>query len=74
MFSHTFSSSSFFVLVSSPFTYQCTSNVVGSILTGIVSFMNSDEMTTGGISTSSAERKALALASKAYNAKDKVSE
>lgn len=45
---------------------------VGSILTGIVSFMNSEEMTTGGLAASSTERKALALASTAYNAKDKV--
>ena len=45
---------------------------VGSILTGIVSFMNSDEMTTGGLAASSKERKAFALASTAYNAKDHV--
>ena len=45
---------------------------VGSILTGIVSFMNSDEMTTGGLASSSKERKAFALASAAYNAKDLV--
>ena len=43
---------------------------VGSILTGIVSFMNSDELTTGGIASSSKDRKAYALASTAYNAKD----
>ena len=45
---------------------------VGSILTGIVSFMNAEEMTTGGLAASSAERKAFAAASAAYNAKDKV--
>jgi hypothetical protein len=45
---------------------------VGSILTGIVSFMNSEEMTTGGLAASSADRKAFAVASAAYNAKDKV--
>ena len=45
---------------------------VGSILTGIVSFMNSDELTTGGLAASSAERKSLAIASTAYNAKDKI--
>ena len=45
---------------------------VGSILTGIVSFMNSDELTTGGLAASSAERKSLAMTSTAYNAKDKI--
>ena len=45
---------------------------VGSILTGIVSFMNSDEITTGGLSSSSKEKKAFAVASAAYNAKDHV--
>jgi ubiquitin-protein ligase len=45
---------------------------VGSILTGIVSFMNSDELTTGGLMASAAERRTMAAASKAYNLKDKV--
>ena len=45
---------------------------VGSILTGIVSFMNSDEITTGGLSSSSKDKKAFALASAAYNAKDHI--
>ena len=45
---------------------------VGSILTGIVSFMNSDEITTGGLSSSSKDRRAFALASAAYNAKDHI--
>ena len=45
---------------------------VGSILTGIVSFMNSDEITTGGLASSSKDRKAYALSSAAYNAKDHV--
>jgi ubiquitin-conjugating enzyme E2 J2 len=43
---------------------------VGSILTGIVSFMNSDEITTGGLASSSKDKKAFAMASTAYNAKD----
>ena len=34
--------------------------------------MNSDELTTGGLAASSAERKSLAIASTAYNAKDKI--
>jgi len=50
----------------------CPSWTVGSILTGIVSFMNSDELTTGGLAASSAERKSMAIASTAYNAKDKI--
>ena len=45
---------------------------VGSILTGIVSFMNSDEITTGGLSSSSKDKKAFAIASSAYNAKDHI--
>ena len=45
---------------------------VGSILTGIVSFMNSDELTTGGLMASVTERKTMAAASTAYNLKDKV--
>lgn len=45
---------------------------VGSILTGIVSFMNSDEITTGGLASSSKHRKAFAASSAAYNARDQV--
>jgi ubiquitin-conjugating enzyme E2 J2 len=45
---------------------------VGSILTGIVSFMNSDEITTGGLAASSKHRKAFAASSAAYNARDQV--
>ena len=45
---------------------------VGSILTGIVSFMNSDEITAGGLSSSAKDRKAYALSSAAYNARDHV--
>lgn len=45
---------------------------VGSILTGIVSFMNSDEITAGGLASSAKDRKAYALSSAAYNARDHV--
>lgn len=45
---------------------------VGTILTGIVSFFHSSEMTTGGLSCSEKERKALASTSKLYNSKDKT--
>ena len=42
---------------------------VGTILQGIVSFMTSEEVTTGGLQASSADRKKLAQVSQAYNAK-----
>ena len=42
---------------------------VGTIITGIISFMTSDEMTTGGIKTTTTERKRLATASHEYNQK-----
>jgi hypothetical protein len=45
---------------------------VGTILTGIVSFFHSPEMTTGGLAASIRERKALAATSKLYNSKDKI--
>lgn len=45
---------------------------VGTILTGIVSFFHSSEMTTGGLAASVKERKALAATSKLYNSKDKI--
>ncbi|KAI5782624.1 ubiquitin-conjugating enzyme E2 6 [Geopyxis carbonaria] len=40
---------------------------VSTILIGLLSFMNSDEMTTGSISASPAERKALAARSRWWN-------
>jgi len=40
---------------------------VGSILQGVVSFMTSDELTTGGMKASDQDRKKFALASHAYN-------
>lgn len=45
---------------------------VGNILTGLLSFMNSDEMTTGGMIATSCERKTLASASRSFNAEDRV--
>ena len=43
---------------------------VGSLLTGIVSFMNTEEATVGSVKASSAERKVLAARSMEYNMKD----
>lgn len=45
---------------------------VGKILIGLVSFMNSEELTTGGIKSDKETRKALAKKSWEFNAKDKV--
>ena len=50
----------------------CPSWSIGTLLTGLLSFMNSDEQTTGGIQASSVERKRLSLASKKFNESDKV--
>ena len=43
---------------------------VASILQGVVSFMTSEEMTTGGIKATDSERKKLAKLSQQYNAKN----
>ena len=43
---------------------------VATILQGVVSFMASEELTTGGLKAPDAERKRLAGLSKAYNAKN----
>lgn len=45
---------------------------IGTILTGVVSFFNSEEMTTGSINASKSERMRLAAASKAFNLRDKT--
>lgn len=45
---------------------------VGSILTGIVSFMNTEEVTVGSITSSPSERRHLATKSMEFNGKDKV--
>lgn len=42
---------------------------VSTLLQGVVSFMNSEEVTTGGLQASEADRKKLAALSKAYNQK-----
>jgi ubiquitin-conjugating enzyme E2 J2 len=43
---------------------------VGSLLTGIVSFMNTDEGTVGSVTASPADRRNFALRSMDFNAKD----
>jgi len=45
---------------------------VGTILTGIISFFNSEETTVGSLESTKQERIAFAAASRAFNAKDKV--
>lgn len=45
---------------------------IGMILTGLLSFMNSDEQTTGSIDAPSSHRKQLAACSKAFNDNDKT--
>lgn len=43
---------------------------IETILTGLLSFMLEDELTTGGIRTTEAEKKALAPSSHAFNIKN----
>jgi len=50
----------------------CPSWSVGTILTGLLSFMNSNEMTTGGLEASVEERKRYASTSKDFNETDAV--
>eukprot|EP01041_Mallomonas_annulata_P005400 gene5400-10797_t len=50
----------------------CPSWSVGTILTGLLSFMNSNELTTGGLDVPAEERRRLALASKSFNATDPI--
>ena len=45
---------------------------VSTIIIGLISFMNTEEMTTGGMRASSDERRRLALASMAYNLDPKL--
>eukprot|EP01036_Dinobryon_divergens_P045072 gene45072-60176_t len=50
----------------------CPSWSVGTILTGLLSFMNSNELTTGGLDVPAEERRRLAVASKSFNATDPI--
>ena len=45
---------------------------VGTILIGLLSFMTSDELTTGGMRAPEEQRQALAAASYAFNAREKL--
>jgi len=50
----------------------CPTWSVGSILTGLLSFMNSDEETTGGVVDTPEKRRAFAAASRNFNDSDKI--